>query len=426
MRAPAPSRCNIPSVIRRLACLAVLLSTACAPSSPSPLKVKVLQNDPANPGKFTLGSATLNTVKDLAHLAGTPGSVYGGVSIRVDPNEIKTPSVDDIRKTITKDAGSPYKFGFFVSDGEVWPETWHDLAAVTTYYNFERAYGFFHTGLDLDPGSPGPLQIDYWADVTLVQAGQTPKPERDNAAYYPLLQHFWVYPFDQLHDIPLSMNGGVVAHEYSHAVLNHELFKANPMPPIFQTWSVNRSLNVFKSMDEGFADLFAAEAVGDENFIASSVPQIAEYRHLDQKLCYSTSTVSLPGGSVVDIGTYSTNTTADTYDPYALGTIISSTIWAVAQTVSQTGGDRSLVFKAVLEAERKLGDQIDNSGTVAQDGTGYDLDLIADALGTAASDLKVHAIMCRVLKDRWAPKTLQPNSVRSCNAVPAESLCPHP
>src|SRR5258706_14295498 len=127
--------------MRRLALCAVLaLGAACAPDAPSPLKVQVLAPQPQpDQGHFALTVVTLTTLDDLAHLSGAPAFIQSGVVIRVDPAEIKSNDLNAIRQTIVKNAGSPFAFGYFVDKGVVWPEDWHSLNAVTTYWNFERA-----------------------------------------------------------------------------------------------------------------------------------------------------------------------------------------------------------------------------------------------------------------------------------------------
>ena len=44
----------------------------------------------------------------------------------------------------------------------------------------------------------------------------------DNAAFFPLLRSFLLLPFDQLQEIPLPMNEGVIAHELGHFVLHRD------------------------------------------------------------------------------------------------------------------------------------------------------------------------------------------------------------
>src|SRR5207247_1324166 len=123
--------------------------------------------------------------------------------------------------------------------------------------------------------------------------------------------------------------------------------------------------------------------------------------------------VILPSGTQVDIDTYATQTTPDSYDPYALGSVMATALWQVAAEIDQLGGDREDVFRAVLYAERTLGVAI-RAGIIGADGTGFDLNLIAEALASSAPNDTVRRALCRVLLDRWAPVTLKAGAVPSC------------
>jgi hypothetical protein len=405
---------------KRLA-VAIVLLTACAPDPPLPVKMQVLAPYPDDPDSFTLQTVELTTLDNLANLSGRAGQIYTGGEVRIDASSTSASSV-------LRSEGTPFEFAYFVNGGVVWPEDWHSLNAATTYFNFEQAWRFFHEYLDIDPNgleSASDLVIQYWIDYTEVDNQGNRTVGRDNAAWFPPLQSFWIFPFEDLIGIPLSMNPGIIAHEYSHAIFNRLAFLGQEIPVPLQAWNDNKALNTLKSMDEGFADAFAAEVVQNPNFIATSVPVVGASRKVDELRCYNSTTINTTDPitgtprPTWTLDQYVSDEQHSVYEPYTLGSVIASGLWAAAQSAGQLG--RIDVFRAMLDAQRKLAGEIDRGVIIDGNGVGFDLAFVTAAVASSATAPQVKNAICAVLLDRWEPAS---TGVAACNGVARENRCP--
>ena len=62
-----------------------------------------------------------------------------------------------------------------------------------------------------------------------------------------------ILPFDKLQKVPLSLNIGVIGHEFAHLVFSKRVFSGASLPAPITTWTLT-PFNLLKSMDEGIAD----------------------------------------------------------------------------------------------------------------------------------------------------------------------------
>jgi hypothetical protein len=371
-----------------------------------------LEPDPGATGKYRLTSVELTTLHDLPHLSGDAGRFLSGQSVRFDPDHFESVEV--------RSPGTPFQLGYFVKGGVVWGERWEDLAAVTSYAHFERAHRFFHDRLGLAPAVPGALGVAFFPEVTRAPQGGVPEVLLDNAAFFSPLQSFWVLRFRDLHDVPLGMNPGIVAHEYGHAVMNHLAFAGAKVPAFRTAWTDARALNTLYSLDEAFSDAFGSEVTGDPDYLEPSLTAIASSRRLDVFHCYSTEDVLVPGASV-PLDDY-LDTPPGQYSPYQLGTVIAGAIWSAAAQLEKGGGDRAEIFRAMLGAERDLGAAIAANDGIGADGTGFGLARAVEALAAAASP-PARAAICSVLPDRLAPPAAE-GGIPSCAGLATERRCP--
>src|SRR5690606_6319340 len=134
----------------------------------------------------------------------------------------------------------------------------------------------------------------------------------------PIAKTFAVLPFRDVRELPLGMNVGVVAHEYTHAVFSNRVFPGDGVPWMYanfykepETWS--RALNVNRSLNEGLADWFGAVVAGDPAFIRKSLSPLEEDRRLDpdRPRCY-TRDLEEALNTLPHAG----------YDPYPVGSVL--------------------------------------------------------------------------------------------------------
>ncbi len=254
-----------PSILAALA----LLGVACAPNPAAPVNVMALI--PTVKGNFSPFQTELTTIKSITNLQGTVATVKGGARVRIDPNDplLKAAVTDDqIYAALMKDPGGDVHVNLVDKSGVLWPADFHSWMMVSTYLNFERSYSYFNTIFDGKPTTDllG-ATVDYWASYTDLGTG-VDQPVQNNALYFSPVKSFLVLPFDDksgpgcdkltggcsMFDLtPLSMNPGVIGHEYGHWVFSHRVFDNAAVPAPLISWTLE-PFNLLKSIDEGFSD----------------------------------------------------------------------------------------------------------------------------------------------------------------------------
>ncbi len=229
---------------------------------------------------------------------------------------------------------------FTVDDGVGVPWDFHSAMMLTLYHHLERASARFETaGVSLEEVRR--LKVHYFIELEVPFLFFTGPLFTDNAAYLVTLDALIVPPRRDLDAVPLFANRGVITHEYSHAVFNRLTYGDERVPPFALSDWPRVNQNELRSLDEGIADFFGALDTGDPDFLAASIlddhdlevdRDLSVERHYDDGVRFEVTTDSL-----VD------------YDPYALGSVVASALWAV---YSNVGDD---LAPAVIAALRRVG-----------------------------------------------------------------------
>ncbi len=255
---------------RRTAAAAVPFSLAltllaCAPSAEAPVQVMALVRTGGSGGSYQPTQVALRTVSDPVTLQGSVANLIGGARIDVDPNDPLLRlnggalSEDQLARVFVKDSGRAPRVSYVQKDGVLWPADFHSWNLVTTYFNFEHAFDHFQQ-LGVPGARLAEVRVFYFPEFILRElSGQ---PLRDNALFFSPVKSFMILPFDELQRTPLSINQGIVTHEYAHVVWNRLVFNDAALPETLTRWSGNAAVNVniLKSLDEGFADFHAYAA----------------------------------------------------------------------------------------------------------------------------------------------------------------------
>ncbi len=418
-----------------LAGLALLAS--CAPDAKTPVQVVVLVYD--YHGHYVPQTVELTTVTDLVAMQGSVARILGGASFDLSPTAMANVPVDATEQQIlaaaTKGEGSPVHVSYLEKDGALVPADFHSLNIVTTYYNFERAFQFFQRVGGLSAESFGARSVYYFPTFIEVTS-----PENDNAAFVPLLQGFVVLPFDQLQQVPLGINAGVIGHEFTHSVFNYRVFSKAALPFPYSEWGQSSSgapgLNLLRSIDEGLADTFGTGitcstdlSTCDATFFGESLPiALADQRRLDAVHCM-TSALRTELASA-DATTFST----PGYQ-YLVGSVLSGALWRAANdsqvtTKLTTGGARLALFRTLFKA--LAGGADGNSGireliqNAAADETLFHLETsggvqgVLDAIAASATDATLKATLCSAFLDRFQ---LTASDIPTCAGKTAFAQC---
>ncbi len=245
--------------------LLLLGPLGCAPSVEAPVPVMALVRSGGSSGSYQPTPVSLRTISDPVTLEGAVTRLVGGARIDVDPNDPLLRlnggnlTEEQLARVFVKDSGRLPRVSYVEKDGVLWPSDFHSWNLVTTAWNFEQAFDHFQA-----IGVPGArlseVTVYYFPEFLLREV--SPKPQMDNALYFSPVQAFMILPFDALQKTPLSINQGIVAHEYAHVVWNRLVFGGASLPETLTRWSFNAApnVNILKSLDEGFADFHAFAA----------------------------------------------------------------------------------------------------------------------------------------------------------------------
>jgi hypothetical protein len=262
--------------------LGLLALVACAPNPSGP--VKVMSMVLTSSGRYEAQQVELKTLSSLVSLDGSIATLYGGANIRIDASDPLLQSGSELtdeqlQKVFVKDHGLRPRVSLVESGGIYWPGDFHSWNLVTTYFNFEQAFAYFQ-GFGVPAERLAAITVYYFPTFVLTEAGQNPLT--DNAIFFSPIQAFAILPFQTLQKVPLSMNSGVVAHEYSHLVFNRLVYKGLSVPDPFAKWAgyaITPQVNALKALDEGLGDYHAYGASCSGQFGCNSrfiAPSITE------------------------------------------------------------------------------------------------------------------------------------------------------
>jgi hypothetical protein len=391
--------------------VAIALAGACSRLDPGAVtgevKMLVLAYDASsNGGEYKLVIGRVSTLHNLRTMEGDAAKILGGADIRVDFDELareKPTTAEDLARITTKTAGKPVDFASFEVDGVIHPEDFHSLNIATIYYNFEKAHLFF---ADLNAALYG-LPVQYFPSFAEGPANNL-KTMTDNAFWDSTTRQFAILPFADIKELPLGMNVGVVAHEYTHAVYSNRFYHSEDGIPALQlkAWAEPQkfaaAMNLNRSFNEGLADYFGALVSGDPAFLRKSISQITVERRLDppEPRCYT-----------AELRKNLETLDNDRYDPYPVGSVLAAALWSA----SSGSGDRQKAFaQSVVDGMTEMGTRFaakEDQITVA--------DAVDALASTLIADLRPKA--CGVLLDHFK---LVPTQVPSCGEVrPPERPC---
>jgi hypothetical protein len=239
-----------------IACL-IVVAVSCAPNPSAPVSVMALLYGSNN--KLGPQQTQLTTISSVVKLQGAVVNFVGGAGITLDPNDMQQQNLLGLTDQQLIDAlytsrGGDVHANLIDKAGVLWPADFHSWSMVTTYWNFEQAFLYFNKiyGGEKTDHLAG-AQVLYWGAYTnLAIADPAQQTLTDNIIYYSPVRAFVVAPFQLLQKVPVSMNLGIVGHEFAHRVFNQKAYGDHAVPP--QLGWEGAPLNILKGLDEGLAD----------------------------------------------------------------------------------------------------------------------------------------------------------------------------
>ena len=218
--------------------------------------------------QYQVGPASVQTLENLSELKGLLGQVVS------HPEDLESNAdILDLglgfRPMDLRMSGSGNTYG---------PLDKSTLLGFSLYYSIEKAHFLFKTldpSADLTqivPNMKGTLIVE---NAKLKHLQEASKNYTDNAAYLQVegslgdRDYFLHFPNETISAIPLGLNPGVLAHEYSHMVTQY-LFHNRRSQSAKELDT--RSENILDFFEEGLADYFGFLASQDPSFFHCSFP----------------------------------------------------------------------------------------------------------------------------------------------------------
>lgn len=308
----------------RFAWLGILL-VSCTQTLPNgPVQMMVIQ--PVGPScQYRIAPAPLQTLENLSELRGLVGKVV------MSPQDIDAnPDILELGVGFER-----LDLRFSGSGGVYGPLDKSTLLAVSLYYAVETGYLLFK---NLDVSSDMAQLSRNLRDTFIVQNAQlttaqdSGKKYGDNAAYIQIdgssgpLDYFLAFPNNEITQIPLGFNSGVMIHEYTHMVAQYLFHKKRSEAG--KDLSVE-SENLLAALEEGLADYFGYLGTRDPGFFHCSFRKLGN-RDLSQPKVLT----SIQNDSV---------RATSGFDSHDIGAVWASTFYQVGEVIGHTEMGKSLI-----------------------------------------------------------------------------------
>lgn len=197
------------------------LGLGCAPFKPDDggYKVRIPLDD--GTGHYRLRTVSIRSVPDLSTMSGSTAVLLNAGHLKVD--------LDGENYTYEK-GNSPT--AHFLKSGDTWyPSDFPSLSMVTALYHFEALRDFYGSiqeanGKRATDGIDFPRTVLYDFDFDRIEDHKD-QHAYNNAAYSPPFDVFMINPNTRATNIPVGMNGGVLAHEFLHNVFQIRISAAS-------------------------------------------------------------------------------------------------------------------------------------------------------------------------------------------------------
>ncbi|MEY3209771.1 MAG: hypothetical protein RIT28_252 [Pseudomonadota bacterium] len=276
----------------------MLLPLALFACSPDPSPALLLAVDRDEDGEYRVAPRPIPELTDAQHMEGALGHGYRGGRIAID--------LFSADMGIRYDEGGRMDLDYDVVDDVAIPMDEDGLVLWTYYHTLSQVRADLNgLGVDTEPVWP----IDFAYQPAFVGMDFT---SGENAAYLGSGVHLFILLPDALPAVlPLAANPGVIRHEFGHALFNVlTAGDAFALAPYDESEDPNVA-NQVRALNEGFADMIATLTLDDNDFFDLSLPSVT--------------TRDVAADAAADASMYPEN--AESYDPYALGTVYASFAW---------------------------------------------------------------------------------------------------
>jgi len=373
------------------AVLAAAATALAGCGDPGTVSVELLAYDEVA-DEYVIDAVDITTLDDVDRLQGRATKIVGGADITLDyqKNELQR-----------DDPGHAVAFGAFEQDGVLIPEDFDSFAMASAYYNIELSL-LFYESLGMEEGALVDMETFYWPDFTLIESDGEETIMEDNAFYMFVSANdrgFYVFPYADFQWLPMSMNGGIMTHEFSHAVF--DAFVEDPSRQMVDGGMTLSGANLLYGMNEGIADFMAVARTGDPDYMEHSIEKgvfsvqcnSATYKEIVRD-------ASVQWNYSASIDDPARSVQADAFCPYDVGAFFAAALYAIADGIdTENAPEQAPSHEALRTVARALFESMGDLGqTLTPDFELWDMfGLMVENLGPEHADAA-----CSVLEERYA------------------------
>jgi len=279
------------------------------------------------PDGYRLQTVSIASLENPDNLGNTLVDFLGNAALdgEAEIDEIIDPSKKD---SIYIDKGQPIRLDYQGRNGVIHPRNFDSMALLSLLYNYEKTMTFWQEQMDLSFDDFGKLRLFYAPRIKVRgRMGTIENTSKVNAAFLPGPRDLLFFRTARIEEIPINMNLGVLAHEFSHAIFDYRF--ADKDATVYMLGS-ERNQDELRGINEGIADYFSYIVTNRVEDFGDSLSVLGKYRTLPVAWSYS----ELSGSDCPE-------------SPYCKGSILASALFDIAAADGQSPVD---VAKIVYDA----------------------------------------------------------------------------
>ncbi len=407
-------------------CFLALLG-GCQEKAPSH-KLEIVGLDPESPTDFSLKIVEMTPEIDIANLRTKEFEFLNGIKIyQSDTSKIALASTSFAvlrEKLRAHFLGEPINVQALLEHDIYRGEDFDSLLLLSSFYHLHQIIQFAKNSALAMPARS--LRVGFHGQIYL-NANEPALRMEDNALYLGAADTIILFPVAKGQGLPMSINEGVLAHEYFHRIFFEKLWVDNPSPKLwsfFQARYTNsqdlqRWQNLLTSLDEGLADLFAFAYTNNPNFLKLSLNQnsserVIQLRNLKGDFAELATYDNLSAGSLHKsllnlCREPSRNFINPNFSPYCLGMVVAKSFYEASE--ANVLRVKTVVLPIINQA---LGDVSE----ALQEQREFDMDIFLAAVAKRAEkiDEPFYRKFCEQMRGRFQSLVNQ-GRIASCDGL---------
>jgi len=302
--------------------LSLLVLSCSKPDVSGPVTIMAVTSQ-AGHCQYQIEAVELKTLKSLNQFKGSLGQVV------YSPTEITNDNL------VEENLYQSLPVSFAEQDGIYFPLDLKTWIASSLYAAMETTYSLTQS---IDPSFDMVTKVANHSETRLVYNAKVQADDgvsiSDNASYvrisssetnYEKLNFLISYPTLETKNLPIGLNLGIFAHEYTHMIFSYQFYDAKSELGL-EFNEADGTVNTIDALDEGMSDIFAFYAIQDPNFFHCSFP--GDHRDMSKTRSFET---SVPRNR------------AASFDPHEDGAVWASIQYRIGSAIGHPVNGKSLL-----------------------------------------------------------------------------------